>query len=328
MDSATTTQEQILAAGRRVLSVEAAALSTFADTLDDNFTKAVEVLLATKGRVIVCGMGKSGHVARKVAATLASTGTPAQFLHPAEASHGDLGMLTEDDAAILLSNSGETAELANVMRYTRHHRIPMIGVASRPDSTLMKAADIPILLPAAEEACHIGLAPTTSTTLTMALGDALSVALMERRGFTPEKFRHFHPGGALGSQLVTVAEIMHSGGEMPLATAATPMREVLIEMTSKGFGIAGVVEDGRLLGVITDGDLRRNMEHLLDHTAGEVATKEPLTIDPEALVSAARGIMNNPERPATCLFVVDPNAPENGPLGVLHLHDVLRASLR
>jgi arabinose-5-phosphate isomerase len=328
MDDAMTAKEQILAAGRRVLSVEAAALSDFAETLDDSFAEAIEVLLATKGRVIVCGMGKSGHVARKIAATLASTGTPAQFLHPAEASHGDLGMMTEDDAAILLSNSGETAELANVMRYTRHHRIPMIGVASRPGSTLIKAADIAILLPQAEEACHIGLAPTTSTTLTMALGDAMSVALMERRGFTPEKFRHFHPGGALGSQLVTVAEIMHSGDEMPLATAETPMREVLIEMTSKGFGIAGVVEDGHLLGVITDGDLRRNMENLLDRVAGDVATREPLTIDPEALVSAARGIMNNPERPATCLFVVDPNAPENGPLGVVHLHDVLRASLR
>lgn len=328
MDDAIDAKKQTLAAGRRVLAVEAVALSTFADTLGDSFAEAVEVLLAIKGRVIVCGMGKSGHVARKIAATLASTGAPAQFLHPAEASHGDLGMLTEDDAAILLSNSGETAELANVIRYTRHHRIPLIGVASRPDSTLIKASDIAILLPQAEEACHIGLAPTTSTTLTMALGDALSVALMERRGFSPEKFRHFHPGGALGSQLVTVAEIMHSGEEMPLARADTPMRDVLIEMTSKGFGIAGVVEDDRLMGVITDGDLRRNMVDLLDRVAGDVATKEPLTIDPGALISAARGVMNNPDRPATCLFVVDPMAPERGPLGVVHLHDVLRASMR
>lgn len=320
---------QTLESGRRVLNIEAAALKAFAGQLDASFAAAIDVLLAVKGRVVVSGMGKSGHVGHKIAATFASTGTPSQFIHPGEASHGDLGMLTKDDAALVLSNSGETAELADLIAYTRRYQIPLIGVAARADSTLMNAADIALLLPRAEEACPVGLAPTTSTTLTIALGDALAVALMERRGFTPENFHQFHPGGALGSKLVKVSQIMHRGSEMPVVRAETPMRETLIEMTSKGFGIAGVIDaDGRLTGVITDGDLRRKMEVLLDSTAGEVATNDPLTIEPDILVSAALGVMNNPDRPTTCLFVVDDTDPTGAPIGVVHMHDVLRAGVR
>lgn len=322
-------QEVIIAAGRRVLAIEGAALSDFADALDASFATAVEQMMSVKGRVIVCGIGKSGHVARKIAATLASTGTPSQFLHASEAAHGDLGMVTMDDCVLVLSNSGETTELSEVIRYTRRYRIPLIGMASRPDSTLLKASDIELLLPRAPEACPTGLAPTTSTTLTMALGDALAVAIMERRGFTPEKFHQFHPGGALGAQLVTVGEVMHRGREMPVVTADTSMRETLLEMTSKGFGIAGVVDGaGRLQGVITDGDLRRNMDTLLSQNAGEVATSDPLTIAPDALASAALGMMNNPDRPATCLFVVDPDDEAGAPVGVIHVHDALRAGVK
>lgn len=320
---------QTLAAGRRVLAVEAAALSGFAETLGAGFADAVEMLSKVRGRIVVCGIGKSGHVARKIAATFASTGAPAQFLHASEAAHGDLGMLTGDDAAILVSNSGETQELAPVIRFTRRHRIPLIGIASREGSALMNASDVALLLPRAEEACPAGLAPTTSTTLSMALGDALAVALMERRGFTSANFREFHPGGSLGARLVLVSEIMHRGREMPLVGAGDPMRETLIEMTSKGFGIAGVVDaSGRLTGVITDGDLRRNMEALLDRTAGEVATPGPATIAPNALASAALGKMNDPERPTTCLFVVDPEDAAGAPVGVLHMHDALRAGVQ
>ncbi len=319
----------IIAAGRRVLEIEGSALTAFANTLDASFAAAVDQMMNVKGRVIVCGIGKSGHVARKIAATLASTGTPSQFLHASEAAHGDLGMVTMDDCVLVLSNSGETTELSDVIRYTRRYRIPLIGMASRTDSTLLKASDIALLLPRAQEACPTGLAPTTSTTLTMALGDALAVAIMERRGFTPEKFHQFHPGGALGVQLVAVGEVMHRGRDMPVVSADTSMRETLLEMTSKGFGIAGVIDAaGRLQGVITDGDLRRNMDTLLSQSAGEVATSDPLTIAPDALASAALGMMNNPDRPATCLFVVDPGDEAGAPVGVIHVHDALRAGVK
>ncbi|WP_340109367.1 KpsF/GutQ family sugar-phosphate isomerase [Pikeienuella sp. HZG-20] len=317
-----------IAAGRRVLALEGAALSAFALSLDDAFADAVEILSTVPGRIVVCGIGKSGHVARKVAATFASTGAPAQFLHASEAAHGDLGMLTRRDAALVLSNSGETAELAPVISYCARNRIPLIGVASRAQSTLLKAADVALLLPRAEEACPAGLAPTTSTTLTMALGDALAMALMERRGFTSEDFREFHPGGALGARLVKVSEIMHRGGEAPLVGPDLSMSETLIEMTSKGFGVAGVVDKaGRLIGIITDGDLRRNMGRLLQSTAGDVATRNPATIAPDALVSAALGRMNDPERPTTCLFVVAPDDETGAPLGIIHMHDALRAGV-
>ena len=281
-------------------------------------------MLAARGRVIVSGIGKSGHVARKVAATLASTGTPAHFVHPAEASHGDLGMITRDDVVMLLSNSGETPELADLIAHTRRFAIPLIGVAGRADSTLIRCSDVALVLPAAPEACAVGLAPTTSTTMTMALGDALAVALMEQRAFTPEDFRWLHPGGRLGARLATVAMLMHSGGEMPLTTPETPMGEALID-DERGFGVVGVVDGaGALVGIVTDGDLRRNMAGLLEQRVGEVMTHNPRTIRTTALASEALGVMNAAK--ITTLFATAPEAPDR-PAGILHVHDCLRAGV-
>ncbi|GIX15780.1 MAG: KpsF/GutQ protein [Paracoccaceae bacterium] len=316
--------DRLVATGRRVLGIEAAALASFAECLDARFARAVEVMLGATGRVIVSGMGKSGHVARKIAATLASTGTPAQFVHPGEASHGDLGMVTRNDVVLLLSNSGETAELADLIEHTRRFGIPLIGVASREDSTLMRAADVALPLPRADEACPNGLAPTTSTTLTMALGDALAIALMETRGFRPEHFRLFHPGGKLGARLIKVADLMHGPEALPLVGEDAPMGEVLIEMSRRGFGVAGIVDaEGRLAGVITDGDLRRHMAGLLERRAGEVMTRGPRTIRPDSLAGEALGLMNAAK--ITCLFVTD--SPGGRPLGILHVHDCLRAGV-
>ncbi len=315
---------EAVATGRRVLRIEAEALSLFADTLDGPFADAVDAMLAIEGRIVVCGMGKSGHVARKIAATLASTGTPAQFLHPAEASHGDLGMLTTKDLALVLSNSGGTPELADVIAHSRRFAIPLIGVASRADSPLLQAADIALLLPKAPEACSVGMAPTTSTTLSMALGDALAVALMERRSFTVEHFRVFHPGGKLGAQLIKVADLMHGTAQLPLVSADAPMPDALIEISAKGFGVVGVLDgEKRLAGVISDGDLRRNMEGLLERRAGDVATPHPATIGATALAQEALALMNR--RKITSLFVVD--ADGTRPVGILHVHDCLRAGL-
>lgn len=310
---------------RRVILTEARALDTLAASIDESFDRAVEMMLAAKGRIIVCGMGKSGHIARKIAATLASTGTPAQFVHPAEASHGDLGMMTADDVVIMLSNSGETPELADVIGFTRRFRIPMIGVASRPDSTLLTQSDIAIVLPQAEEACGTGVVPTTSTTMTLALGDALAVALMEHREFTAERFRDFHPGGKLGAQLSRVRDLMHRGDALPLVDAETGMADVLLEISRKGFGVVGVRDAaGALSGIITDGDLRRHMEGLLSHTAGEVMTRAPRSIAPDALAEEAVGVMNDSK--ITCLFVIDPKG-DGQAEGLLHIHDCLRVGL-
>ena len=308
------------ATASRVIEIEAEGLRTLAATLDENFTRAVETILQARGRVIVSGMGKSGHIGRKIAATLASTGTPAQFVHPAEASHGDLGMVTRDDVALVLSNSGETPELSDIIAHTRRFRIPLIGVASRPGSTLLTQSDVAIVLPQAAEACGTGVVPTTSTTMTLALGDALAVALMEHREFTPEHFRTFHPGGKLGARLAKVADLMHE--DMPLVTEDTPMSEALLRISQKGFGVVGVTDaDGALSGIITDGDLRRHMEGLLSHTAAEVMTRNPRTITADQLAEAAVAVMN--ERKITCLFVVEGNRPR----GILHIHDCLRAGV-
>jgi arabinose-5-phosphate isomerase len=315
---------QDIASGRRVLRTEGAALTLFADTLGDSFADAVETMAACTGRVVVCGMGKSGHVARKIAATLASTGAPAQFLHPAEASHGDLGMLTRADVALVLSNSGSTPELADVIAHTRRFDIPLIGVASRPESPLLQAADIALVLPRAPEACPMGLAPTTSTTLTLALGDALAVALMERRSFQPEDFQVFHPGGKLGALLVKVSGLMHKAADLPLVTPDDPMSEVLLTISRSGFGVAGVVDNGALVGIITDGDLRRHMDGLLSRRARDVMTANPVTIAPQALAQSAMALMT--KRTITCLFVVDP-AVGPAPVGIVHVHDCLRAGL-
>ena len=310
---------------RRVITQEAQALAALSDQLDDSFARAVEVLLAAKGRVIVSGMGKSGHIARKIAATFASTGTPAHFVHPAEASHGDLGMLQKGDVVLILSNSGETPELADLVAYTRRFAIPMIGVASKAGSTLLQRADIALLLPSLGEACGTGIVPTTSTTMTLALGDALAVALMEYRDFTPENFREFHPGGKLGARLSKVEDLMHRNATVPLVKSDTPMGAALLEISQKGFGVVGVVDDAsRLIGVVTDGDLRRHMDGLLDHTAAEVMTPNPLTVAPHALAEEAVALMN--QRKITCLFAVDP-AGDGQVAGVLHIHDCLRAGI-
>ena len=317
--------DALLATARRVVSREADALARLTSSLGQSFAEAAAVLLAARGRVIVSGMGKSGHIARKIAATFASTGTPAHFVHPAEASHGDLGMMATGDVALLLSNSGETPELADMIAYTRRFAIPLIGVAGRAGSTLLTRADVAILLPDAPEACETGIVPTTSTTMTLALGDALAIALMEHRRFTPEKFREFHPGGRLGAQLARVADLMHGGESMPLTPETSPMGEALVEMSAKGFGVVGVTDAaGRLVGIVTDGDLRRHMDGLMERTAGEVMTRAPLTIAPGALAEEALARMN--ARKITTLFAMDEGG-DGRPEGLIHIHDCLRAGV-
>ncbi|HUB13472.1 MAG TPA: KpsF/GutQ family sugar-phosphate isomerase [Acetobacteraceae bacterium] len=315
-----------LEVARAVLSTEAAGLRALAAALDDRCTRAVELLGGITGRVVVSGMGKSGHVARKIAATLASTGTPALFVHPAEASHGDLGMIVAGDAVLALSNSGETAELADLVAHTRRFALPLVAITARADSALANAADVALLLPAAAEACPMGLAPTTSTTMQMALGDALAVALFTRRGFTAADFGSFHPGGKLGARLRRVRELMHTGDAVPLGPPDMPMDRALLLMTEKRFGCLGVRrEDGRLAGIVTDGDLRRAMgPDLLSRRLGEIMTVSPRTIGPEALAAEALHAMNARERPITALFVVDA---AGRPIGILHIHDLLRAGL-
>lgn len=317
-----TDHQKFLATATRVIDAEAAALQTLSASLGDSFGEAVSLLLAAKGRVIVSGMGKSGHIARKMAATFASTGTPAHFVHPAEASHGDLGMMTSGDVVIVLSNSGETPELADLVAYTRRFDILMIGVASRETSTLLTQSDVAILLPQLGEACGTGIVPTTSTTMTLALGDALAIALMEHRKFTPENFRDFHPGGKLGAKLAKVRDLMHGGDSIPLVSENTPMSDTLLTISQKGFGVVGVMDaKGYLQGIITDGDLRRHMTGLLDMTAGQVMTSQPRTVRPDALAAEAIGVM---EGKITCLFVVDDDMKTQG---ILHIHDCLRAGV-
>ncbi len=315
----------LLAAARRVIRREAEALALLADSIDSSFSAAIQLILEARGRVIVSGMGKSGHIARKIAATFASTGTPAHFVHPAEASHGDLGMLTSGDVVIVLSNSGETPELADIIAYTRRFSIPLIGVAGHAASTLLRQSDVAILLPPAREACQTGVVPTTSTTMTLALGDALAIALMEHRQFSPQDFRAFHPGGNLGARLARVSDLMHRGADLPLVALQAPMSEVLLTISKKGFGVAGVQDSsGALVGVITDGDLRRHMDGLLGLTAQQVMTVTPLTISSDALAEKALAVMNR--RKITCLFVVDPGSGDT-PCGILHIHDCLRAGV-
>lgn len=310
--------------GERVLRLEAAALVQLAESLDRRFAAAVELLAGAAGRVIVTGIGKSGHVARKIAATLASTGTPALFLHPSEASHGDLGMVARDDVILALSNSGGTAELADTVAYAKRFSLPLIAITSRAPSPLADQSDVVLLLPNAAEACPMGLAPTTSTTLMLALGDALAVALLERRGFSAEQFRVFHPGGALGRRLVKVGDIMHGGDAIPLIAPEAAMSEALLVITAKGFGCVGVVDPrGRLAGIVTDGDLRRHMApDLLARTAGAIMTPSPLTIRAGALAVEALKVMN--DRQITGLFVTDD---AGRPVGFIHMHDCLRAGI-
>ena len=315
-----------LRVAREVLAAEADALASLAAALDRRFGVAIDLLAGIAGRVVVSGMGKSGHVARKIAATLASTGTPALFVHPAEASHGDLGMVLGSDAVLALSNSGETAELADLVAHARRFALPLVAVTSRGGSTLARAADVALVLPKVAEACPMGLAPTSSTTMQMALGDAIAVALLTRRGFDAADFRDFHPGGTLGHRLRRVRDVMHGPVELPLAVTSVRMEEAILTMTERRFGCLGVVNGaGKLIGIVTDGDLRRGMgPDLLARTAGELMTANPRRIGPDALAADALHVMNSPDRPITALFVVDGF---DVPVGILHIHDLLRAGL-
>jgi len=311
-----------LAAAYEVIDREIEGLQAVKDALGEQFLQLVETIHHLKGRVILSGIGKSAHIARKIAATMASTGTPAYFVHAAEASHGDLGMITQGDLVFCLSNSGETKELADVVAYAKRHKHTLVGLVRRAESSLAKDADIAIILPAVPEASPTG-APTTSTTMMLAYGDALAIALLEKRGFTKTDFGKYHPGGKLGTQFIRVASLMHQGDELPLSPLSAPMQEVLLTMTAKRFGCAGIVgNDGLLKGLITDGDLRRHMrDGLLQLTAENVMTANPVTVTPHTLAAEALAIMN--EKSITALFVVDGGKP----VGILHIHDILRAGV-
>ena len=316
-------EHDALAAARRVVRQESRALARMAEELSDRFVDAIELLATVRGRIVVSGMGKSGHIANKIAATLASTGAPALFVHPAEASHGDLGMITDADALLMLSNSGETPELADLVTYAKRFRIPLVAIVGGAPSALAGAATITLVLPDEPEAGTLGLAPTTSTTMMLALGDALAVALLERSGLTAEDFKLYHPGGKLGRRLIHVADIMHDGEAVPLVPADMAMSEALIAMTAKRFGCVGAIDgEGSLIGIVTDGDLRRHMNaNLLQRPVRQIMTHGPRTIQAGALGVEAVRMMN--ERSITSLFVAEGKRP----IGIVHIHDCLRAGL-
>jgi len=321
------TPDEIISSARKVFDIESHGLALLKDSIGDAFVQAVNLMLNTKGRVIVSGMGKSGHVGQKIAATLASTGTPSFFVHPSEASHGDLGMLTKNDTLITISNSGESREMGDIISFSRRFGIPMIAITGCATSTMAQAADIVLLIPnkkEAPEACPLGMAPTTSTTTTIALGDALAVALLEMRGFTREQFHDRHPGGKLGNVLLKVSDVMAKGDEMPLVDPKMMMSDALVVMTEKSLGCLGVVDEkGILIGVITDGDLRRHMTaDIIVRSAADIMTKNPKTIPPTMLGTEAVGLMNTAK--ITNVFVVDA---DGKPLGLLHLHHLLQAGV-
>jgi arabinose-5-phosphate isomerase len=322
---ADTLTNEAIASALRTLEAEGGGIdalrAALRNGLSEGFLAAVDLIRTVEGRVIVTGMGKSGHVGAKIASTLASTGTPALFVHPAEASHGDLGMITKSDVILALSWSGETAELKNLTDYSRRYRIGLIAMTANPDSTLGKAADVVLALPNAREACPHNLAPTTSSLMQLALGDALAIALLESRGFTAIDFGLLHPGGKLGALLKTVRDLMHSGEEVPLAPLGTRMSDALIEMTRKGLGCVGIVDaNGLLVGIITDGDLRRHMRNdLLDSLVEDVMTRGPKTVRPDQLISETLELLN--ARKVTALFAIE----DQRPVGIIHVHDLLRA---
>lgn len=309
-----------LQSARATLSTEREGLQLLEDSLGDDFEQAVELIGKTEGRLIVTGMGKSGHIAKKITATLASTGTPAYYVHPGEASHGDLGMIMQSDVVLGLSWSGETPELSSLLGYVKRFNIPLVAITSCATSALGAAANICLTLPNAAEACPNGLAPTTSTTMQLALGDALAIALLERRGFTASDFKKFHPGGKLGASLTTVGDIMHTGAALPLTSHLTPMSDAIVLMSQMGFGCLGVTnESGKLTGIITDGDLRRHMgSDLLDKTTGDIMTPDPKTIEAGMIAAEALSIMN--ENKIQGLFI----CAQGDAIGFLHLHDLLR----
>jgi arabinose-5-phosphate isomerase len=317
--------QQAIDSALRTLDAEGSGIDALTTALRDglgaSFGAAVELIRGAQGRVIVTGMGKSGHIGNKIASTFASTGTPALFVHPAEASHGDLGMITKSDVILALSWSGETAELKNLTDYSRRHNIGLIAMTANPESTLAKTADVVLALPPAREACPHNLAPTTSALMQLALGDALAIAMLESHGFTALDFGLLHPGGKLGALLKTVGDLMHSGASVPLAAVGTRMSDALIEMTAKGFGCVGIVDArGLLVGIITDGDLRRHMRNdLLDAKVDDVMTRGPKTVRPDQLISETLELLNAMK--VTALFAVDAGKP----VGVIHVHDLLRA---
>jgi arabinose-5-phosphate isomerase len=316
-----------VASAQRTLEIESDGLyalkAAIKDGMSASFSDAVMLLKAARGRVIVSGIGKSGHVGQKIAATFASTGTPSFFVHPSEASHGDLGMITRDDVILAISWSGETVELKNIITYSRRFSVPLISITSRRESALGQQSDVCLELPRAKEACPHGLAPTTSTTMQLALGDCLAIALLEAKGFTAHDFKVFHPGGSLGASLKYVADVMHRAERLPLARETASMSEALVTMTAKSFGCLGIVNArGKLVGVVTDGDLRRHMgAGLLKAKTADIMTKKPKTVEPGMLASAALEMLNASR--ITALFVVD----KGKPIGIVHVHDLLRAGV-
>lgn len=320
------TNIQDINSAKHTVEKEIEALKMMEDNFDDSLTQALDLLQNTKGRVIVTGMGKSGHIGRKIAATLASTGTPSFFVHPGEASHGDLGMLTDEDTVIAISNGGESKELSDILVYSKRFGIPLIAITKNPQSSLGKAGDIILRLPDDGEACPLGLAPTSSTTATLVLGDVLAIALMERKGFSKTDYKQRHPGGKLGAILQKVSDLMHTGNGIPLVSEDTILQDALVVMTAKMLGCVGVVDDkGVLKGIITDGDLRRWLSaDLLQKKVSDVMTKNPKTIGPDVLAAEALNIMNNTGKGITQLFVVQD---DNKPIGIIHIHDCLRVGV-
>lgn len=321
----TSSTEDDIKSARHTIDKEIEALRMMEDELGTSLTEALDIMQKITGRVIITGMGKSGHVGSKIAATMASTGTPSFFVHPGEASHGDLGMLTQNDAVIAISNSGETKELSDIIIYCKRYGIPLIAITKNPDSALGRAGDVLLKLPNDGEACPLGLAPTSSTTATMVLGDILAVRLLERKGFSKTDFKQRHPGGKLGAFLQKVSDLMHKEDELPLVSENTSMQEALLVMTSKMLGCVGITGSrGELLGMITDGDLRRCLSaQILSSKVSDVMTKNPKTIAPDLLAVEALDIMNNTGKGITQLFVVQ----DNKPIGIIHIHDCLRAGV-
>ena len=319
------TYEEDIACAKQTIDREVEALRALEDSLDSSLSKALDMMESVKGRVIVTGMGKSGHIGRKIAATLASTGTPSFFIHPAEASHGDLGMLTEEDIVLAISNGGESRELSDILVYCKRYGIPLIAMTKNPASTLGKAGNILLRLPDGGEACPLGLAPTSSTTSTLVYGDVLAVGLMKRKGFTKTDYKRRHPGGKLGAILQKVSDLMHTGDELPLVTESSNMQDALLIMSSKMLGCVGIVNNnGELTGIITDGDLRRCINpDILTHNVTTVMTRNPRTISPDVLAVEALNTMNNTGRGITQLFVLQ----DKKPIGIIHIHDCLRAGV-
>ena len=309
--------------GKKVISTELKGINKLTNIIDKNFDKAVRTLSKVKGRVIVTGVGKSGHIASKISSTMSSTGTPSQYCSPTDMSHGDMGVISKKDVLIILSNSGNSNELTNLLNFAKKNSISIIGISSNSESDLIRASDISIIMPNSEEACSIGLAPTTSTTMTLIIGDALCVALMKMKKFKISDFKKLHPGGSLGIKMLQVKDIMHTKNKMPIVSTNANMKSILIEMTKKSFGHVGVINNkNQLIGIITYGDLRRNInKYFFEHNAKKIMTSKPKLITKDSLVLDALGIMNNNK--ITCLFVVDKKK-EKSPIGLVHIHDCLR----